>query len=285
MPSNRRRFTKPYRPELQRGHPLAHGLAFVTAPWLRGSSAVTIGSYPSGAVDEDERTRIRGDIVGSLPDHYRHRDMGVTITSGLPTVDPIKWLGQASLDIANARNGKFTMAVLFMTREATDETPQLILNKRDFAASGVGYTFEKLSLGGNRVRLQTDDGGSDEMGEVFDPVVNQTYHYFMTLSGATANLGRMYRDGTLVDVLTPGGPNPAGTNSEPVTMFGDSAGVGSLWDGEIGMAAIWDRQLPIGAMNMLYTDPYTLWKPIDADGADEDDEIVAAAAIADACCC
>lgn len=289
--NDRRWLSKPPRPVLQKGHPLARGLVFAVCPWLQGASASV------GLVDPDDRTQLRGDIQGSIPGSHSHWDMGITLAAGVST-DSTRWAQQGVRQASEpGASGQWTAAVLYRVLGPypfVDNTPLFIKGDSSTTVNAFGF-FAQDKFGVNEMQSFTRDAlGSDGNSPSFNALwtsissANRTYLQVAswvgngTFPGQSTNESDMQTDGFVGTNAVPGGPNPVGLSQLAIQVFGDSGNV-LVTDSEIGMLALWNRHMPKQAFSMLNTDPYSLWRPLTSEEAFQDE--IAAAAFINACCC
>lgn len=243
---------------------MARGVVFATAPWLRGANAA------NAHVDYDERARAPGFVQGAIGGIYSQRDMGVTITAGGAVV-PTWWTDPSIASLASPAAGALTISILWTPRTLDTTILRALLAKRTRPLSApVGYSIECIIGGTTNPRWQTADAvGIDDVNDPNALALRHTYHTIARCAGISRNNEMyLYRDGTRVAYVFPGAPNPPAVNSLPVSFFGSSTGAAAQFSAEIGACVIWDRYLPDSAANMLTTDPFTLWRPLEPDEGD-----------------
>jgi len=296
MTASRRWLTKPGRPTLQRGHPLARGLTFALCPWWLGARSGT-----AEQTEPDDRTNLRGDIQGSVPGNHSHWDFGRAIAAGV-SVDPTRY-GQQGVQQATraGASSQWSAAMLFRVLDIPEPDDALFFYRGDTVLQTESFGFGGNVFGGGlnyeaQSLVRDGGGGSDGNTPSFFgwpgiASVNESYFQMTTwvgtgtFPGQSNNESDQIVDGLSFGNAVPGFPNNIDpTALRAIQLLGDAGGAGNNLDGELAMVAMWNRRLPKSAMQMMYRDPFTLWRPV-PEVQGEAEEIVAAAAIADACCC
>ena len=293
MATNRRWLTKPPRPYLQGGHPLARGLVFSVCPWWNASAATE--PY---RIEPDDRTRvIRGNSFGSITGNHQHWDAGITISSGVSPSSKsyARSAHRSNTELLPGRQWSAAMLYRVFDNPYVSGRPMFIKGDNNSQPNAHGFRLRN-NAGLNSVESYTLDGGGGN--DTNDPIFNgyggnslggnesffqmTTWIGNGTFPGFAPNQSFMNVD-SFPSLINPIFPNISGNANLPIQMLGNS-GNGNIPEAEIAMVALWDRHLPQSAVQMMLRDPFTLWRPIDDDEA-EDDEIAAVAGFLDACCC
>lgn len=257
-----RRYIKPVLPILNRSHPLARGLQFAAAP-----GAVKGFGDANGFTDKDSITGLNGAIQGSLdPTTFSVSDIGRTANAGA-SQDAWFWqtLGDAAATRPIPNNGRFSVAALFRINTLPGAaSPAIHVRGSNGADNSLGLRF--LSSSPNRVDLFTI-GNTGGLAEALDPTAINTAESFLFVGTNSASAAlSLFRNGLLQATAAPGAPDAAIPRDVVTSIIGNEFNF-SKTDAQIGMAAMWNYVLPRGAISMLWSDPYCLWKPSRAVGA------------------
>ena len=246
-----RRYIQPVRPVLNRRHPLAYGLVYACVPgWTKGA-AVNITT-------RDDITKAPGAIQGSLGSQFSVQDFGRALSAGT-SPDGTAW-GDMASDQPVPNNGRYTLACLVRPKDLTGYGATGILIGRGNPSQANSFYFRYTAPSGPFALEQGDASGSDLLNDgLTATTVNESFLFVGTGAGQTTGALRIIRNGILSATQTPGSPDIPSARSVETTMLGDAV-ASRPFDGDVGMGAIWNRELTQNELKSLWVDPYVLWK-------------------------
>lgn len=268
------KFRKPWRPTIQRGHPLVRRLLYaVAAGWNRGFEAA------NGLTDRDDITMARGDILGSTGVTFDIRQMGTCARSG-GSPNSILWSAAPTTkyDLANEHYSAF---VLGFGTKTPNSNAFIFARRLGFALGEVGWCFAVLPAGTVTLR-QSNGVGIDSATFASGLMLNMAQLFAMTYDPVADDL-LVFMNGFL-DGSNLAAPNAPGNPAIGISLFGAGDDSDKMDTYMISAAALWEIKLPPRAMANLQIDPYAMWKPAHREFMFGFAAVKGPVAIADCCC-
>lgn len=258
-----KRPVNPVRPVLQKNHPLAQGLVFsVCFGWTKGYRA-----NEDEDLAPDDRTKRRGDIEGSKAGTFGVNRLGRQNNGGTSD-DRLQWENGPNNQLGNIDTVFGTVMLTFQPDQDTAATEAGVFTKRDNGGStSTGWSINTDLVNGDDYELEYSDGASnaDSNSNGNAPLDGR---YPQILAGrfrGTDDANEFidlwmdgYRRGIQTSVPMTGTPS----NFNNVEIFGYDAADGLF--GQINMGAVYDRALPVSAIQQHNIDPYVIWRSREA---------------------
>lgn len=249
--ANGRGRRKPERPTPYRASSLWRGCLWaIAAGWNRG------WNEPGGQTTYDDQRLTRGILQGSRPGTHVIIDAGRALASGISD-DRIDWS-----DIANGYNGingQVSVAVLFRVTTVPNSNRRIICKRFSGGNAEPGWDlFTDFTLG-NVISFEFSDGVDEDRVSTTTAAAADTTQTFLCVATHDRTRAAIWLNGIREAVNAAPARIPA-NNNQPIDLFSNPNNDTRL-DGDIAMAAVWNRALSDGEILQLNTDPYTMWRP------------------------
>jgi len=229
---------KPWRPVLQGGHPLAHGLV---GAWLFAERGGTATRDTSGYTNTGTLTN--GPVWGTGL-------FGPHLTFAAASSRYVSIGNVSSVDMSSTAGFTLSAWIRFTNTGSYKE----IIGK------GVNTDYEIMVDNGQKILFSNNAGGYKQMLSVATISVNTWYHIAGVKSYADTT-GRIYINGVLNATSTSMG-GAAANSSNPLLIGARTTGTPTLFfNGDIAGAMVWNRPLTARDVATLYADHWAMVRP------------------------
>ena len=245
----------PVRPVLQRNHPLANGLVMSCCfGWVKGYRA----AGGDNTAPED-RTKRRGDIQGANIGAFKVNQAGRNISGG-DADDRVQYENGPNNQLGNM-DTIFGTAMMVFQPDSAPAGELGIFTKRVSGASGsAGWSIQGAFGGGYEFELSDGTNNADSQSGPDAPYDTEHPQIVVGRCRLTSvdELIDLWVDGTLrgSDTVFTITSDPG--NFQNVELFGYDGTDGVF--GQMNMGAVYNRLMPIKAVQQHHVDPYAMWR-------------------------
>lgn len=264
---------KPVRPTPVRSRSLWRQCVFASAVgWNKG------WTEPSGQTTYDDQKNIKGVLQGSRPGTHTIIDAGRALASGVSN-DPIIWT--PVLSGYDAGPNGFSVACVVKPATVPAALSLAIFSKRvDVGGANAGWSLIADNAPFQYVGAIASGGVAANVASQTAPSIDRSDMLVMTYDRVTLKL---FVNGKLED--TQATAIAVGTNASAVALFNFNPTIAARqFDGDVSMAAIWNRELLTAEISQLYSDPYIMWKGPNILFGPGMAPVVIGMAVEDCCC-
>lgn len=221
-------------PGIRTGHPLANGLIFCAPLWEGAGSVRDLVGGNAAA------------LAGNAD--WKVLDTGPGLTNPGAAADGVNF---GNIPIGS---GEAQLTVAGLVRPDVASTEDMIASKH----SGGPFYLSFLGAGDLRFMTQTA-GGRVDTDSPCVPSTTEFGLYAGTYDGATV---RLYANGVqLANTEAQTGALTSTAGNFWIGNYGTGA-VGWSFNGDIALAAVWNRALSAGEIAQLYADPWCMFRPV-----------------------
>lgn len=249
----------PVRPVLQKNHPLANGLVFSCCfGWVKGFRA-----NENEDLAMDDRTKRRGDIQGSKAGTFGVNQAGRQINGGVSD-DRSQWENGPNNQLGDIDTVFGTVMMVFQPDRDDAGTEAGIFSKRaNGNPASEGWSINTDLSNGTDYEFEYSDGVSnaDSNSDTNAPL---NMRYPQILAGRFKGTNDadefvdLWMDGRRRGIQTTVDPTGTPTNFLDVEVFGYQSQDGLF--GEANMGAVYNRLMPVSAVQQHMVDPYDMWR-------------------------